>query len=355
MHAQRQRFALNDFRTTAGKRVARIDAGFETWGTLNADKSNAILICHYFSGNAHAAGKYTEADPLPGWWDAAIGPGKPFDTDRYFVICSDSPLNLTAHDGLTVTTGPASIDPETGQPYGDRFPLLTVTDFVHVQKKLLEHLGIERLVAIAGPSGGSATAIEWSVEYPEAVPRVLAVISPGLYIHPYAAAMMDCWARPILVDPADPPVRGLTEALRLTLLSALSYTVLEEQFGYAPADPEKNPAESLANEFKADAMLGAVAAARAQVIDARHFLYMVRAYKLYDVRARLAAARARYLFIPAESDLIFPPHLSEQAVADLRAAGKEAELLILKGTGGHLDGLNLLGQRTAEIWRFLED
>ncbi|MGZ3158284.1 MAG: E22 family MetX-like putative esterase [Burkholderiaceae bacterium] len=362
MYAQREVFTLDHYTTTSGKALRNVRIGYETYGKLNAAKDNVILVCHFFSGTAHAAGKYSDADLLPGWWDAAIGPGKALDTDRYFIVSSDSLVNLVVGDGLTVTTGPASINPDTGRPYGCDFPIVTVTDFVRVQKKLLEHLGIDRLVAVAGPSGGSVQAIEWSVEYPECVPRVVAVISPGLTLHPYAAAMVECWARPIMLDPAwkngyydptEPPRKGLIEALRLTTLTALSYEVLETQFGYGPADPAKDPSLSLANEFKADAMLEKFAADRAQVTDANHFLYMVRACKLYNAQSRIHLSRAKYLFLPAETDLIFPPKLAEQAVCTLNAAGRKAELFVLRGSGGHMDGLTQIAQARNVINDFL--
>ncbi len=340
-------FSLAEYRCTSGQALRDVRVGYETWGTLSPEKDNTILVCHYFSGNAHAAGPADGDNPAPGWWDTAIGPGKVLDTNRYFIIASNTLANLNACDGHSVTTGPASVSPETGKPYGMDFPLVTVTDFVRVQKRLLDRLGITELVAVAGPSGGSAQAIEWSVEFPEMVPRVIAVISPGLYIHPYAAAMMECWTRPILSDPAwnngnyepdKPPLRGMADALRLLTLTALSYDVLLG-FGYEPADPDKNPAQSLEHAFKADAILEAAAQERARVLDAASFVYMVRAFKLYDVRDRLHKSRAKYLFVPAETDMVFPPHLSETAVGTLRAAGLEAVLFILQVTGGHLDGL----------------
>jgi homoserine O-acetyltransferase len=361
MNSNQQVFDLGEYRSTSGKVVPDVRIGYETYGTLSREKDNAILVCHYFSGNAHAAGPASDNDAQPGWWDSAIGPGKALDTNRYFIVAGNSLANLNACDGRTVTTGPASLNTATGRAYGADFPLVTVADFVHVQKQLLDYLGIDRLVAVAGPSGGSAQAIQWSVEYPEMVPRVVAVISPGLYVHPYAAAMMECWTKPILADPAwkggyydaaDPPLEGLTEALRLLTLTALSYDVLGE-FGYAPADEDRHPSESLANEFRADAMLTDIARARAQALDAASFVYMVRAFKLYDVRKRLHRAHARYLFLPAETDLVFPPHLSAAAVDDLRAAGLEAELFMLKGTGGHLDGLSKMDQARGVLDGFL--
>ena len=361
MNPAQQIFELETYRCTSGQTLRNVRVGYETYGTLSSEKDNVILVCHYFSGDAHAAGPASDTYPLPGWWDTAIGPGKVLDTDQYFIVASNSLANLNACDGHTITTGPASLDTDTGKMYGPDFPLVTVADFVHVQKCLLEHLGIRQLVAVAGPSGGSAQAIQWSIEYPGMVPRVVAVISPGLYIHPYAAAMMECWVQPILADPAwnggrydpaKPPTKGMAQALRLLTLTALSYDVLAE-FGYAPADEARHPADSLSNKFKADAMLDEIAGARANILDANSFIYMVRAFKLYDVRHHLQKSQARYLFIPVETDMVFPPHLSETAVATLRAAGLDAELFMIRSNGGHLDGLTQMEQARGVLGEFL--
>ena len=355
-------FELGTYGCVSGKKLENVRIGYETYGTLNPNKSNAILVCHYFSGNARAAGLADDVHELPGWWEKAIGPGKALDTDRYFIVSSNTLANLNACDGYSVTTGPASENPETGEAWGMDFPLVRVEDFVHVQKRLLEHLGIERLVAVAGPSGGSVQAIQWSVEYPEMVPRVIAVISPGLYIHPYAAAMMELWTRPIIADPAwnrgdydtaNPPREGLAQALALVNLTSLSYDVVGD-FGYAPAEEGKHPAESLQHQFIADATLDGIARGRAEKLDANSFLYMVRAFKLYDVRHRLHKSRARFLFIPCETDMVFPSHLSVTAVEDLQAAGLDAELFMLNVSGGHLDGLAQIDQADQAIRTFLE-
>jgi homoserine O-acetyltransferase len=355
-------FDLDAYSCVSGERIPNVRVGYETYGTLNSDKSNAILVCHYFSGNARAAGPADDVHELPGWWDKIIGPGKALDTNRYFIVSSNTLANLNACDGYSVMTGPASENPETGAAWGMDFPIVTVEDFVRVQKRLLEYLGIERLVAVAGPSGGSVQAIQWSVEYPDVVPRVIAVISPGLYIHPYAAAAMELWARPIIADPAwnggdydvaNPPREGLAQALALVNLAGLSYDVVGG-FGYAPAEEGKHPAESLQHQFIADATLDEIARARAEKLDANSFLYMVRAFKLYDVRHRLHESRARYLFIPCETDMVFPPHLSATAVEDLRAAGLDAQLSMLKVRGGHLDGLAQIDRAEDSIRRFLD-
>ncbi len=355
-------FDLGSYTCVSGAELENVRIGYETYGTLNQDGSNAILVCHYFSGNARAAGPADDDHELPGWWDKVIGPGKALDTDRYFIVCSNSLANLNASDGHSVTTGPASENPATGKPWGLDFPLVTVEDFVRVQKRLLEDLGIERLVAVAGPSGGSVQAIQWSVDFPEMVPRVIAVISPGLYIHPFAAGMMELWSRPITADPAwsggdyyaaEPPREGLAQALALVNLTSLSYDVVGA-FGYEPADEDKHPADSLGHQFIADAMLDQIARARAEILDANSFLYMVRAYKLYDVRHRLHESHARYLFIPSATDMVFPPHLSTTAVADLKAAGLDADLYTLDVTGGHLDGLAQIDRAEDAIKPFLE-
>ena len=361
MHSKRRIFRLEEFSCTTGETIRDIRIGYETYGVLNPEKDNVILVCHYFSGDAHAAGPAGADYPQPGWWDAAIGPGKALDTNRYFIVSSNTLANLNARDGRTVTTGPASVNPQTGEAYTMDFPLVTVTDFVHLQKRLLDHLGISQLVAVAGPSGGSAQAIEWSVEFPEMVPRIIAAISPGLYIHPFAAAMMECWVRPILsdphwkggrYDPQKPPDKGLADALRLLTLTALSYDVLLG-FGYGPADPDRDPAQSLENTFKADAVLDEAAMQRAKVLEATSFVYMVRAFKLYDVRNRLHRSRAKYLFVPVESDMVFPPHLSETAVDTLREAGLKADLFMLHVDGGHLDGLTEMDLARSVLNEFL--
>lgn len=362
MKIERGIFSAGTMTTRSGRTLREVRVGYETYGHLNAGRDNAVLVCHYFAGNAHAAGRHDERDPLTGWWDAAIGPGKAFDTERYFVICSDSLVNLNVHDGLTVTTGPATIDPDNGRPYGPDFPVVGMTDMVSVQKALLDHLGIGRLVAVAGPSAGAMQALEWSVLFPQHVPRVVAAIPPGLRMHPFAGALMDCWARQIMLDadwregrydPANPPKKGLLEAFRLMNLTALSPESVERLGGWGAADAGRDPALALAHEFAADAMLAGLARPRVEVTDANHLLYMARACKLFDVTSRLDGARAKYLLLPAESDQLFAPALSETAVAQLRAAGLEAELAVIPGKGGHLDGLMQVAAVQERIAAFL--
>ena len=362
MRPHRKVFTLPTYTTVSGRTLQQVRVGYETYGTLNAARDNAVLVCHFFSGTAHAAGRYQDSDVLPGWWDGAIGPGKCIDTDRYFVISSDSLCCLKVFDGHVVTTGPASLNPDTGKPYGLDFPIITVADMVHVQKALVESLGIESLVAVAGPSAGSVQAIQWSVEYPEMVQRVVAVISPGLGVTPYARSMVECWCIPIHLDPAwkhgayeptEQPVRGMNEAFRLTFFSCISPAWLNKTFGDAWSNPEHDPITSIDHQYRAFTGVGTLASASTEVCDANHILYMTRAAALYNVRPKIAQARAKYLFIPADSDLLSLPSYSQDAIQEIQATGGRAELFTLKGEGGHFDGLTLIDQARETIQTFL--
>ena len=169
---KKQRFELASFTTQNGAELKQVQVGWEAYGQLNADKSNVILITHYFSGTSHAAGRYQAKDAAPGYWDAIIGPGKAIDTNRFYVISVDTLANANVKDPHVITTGPASINPATGKRYGLSFPVVTITDFVEVQKALLDSLGIHKLHAVVGASMGSFQAIEWAQRYPERVQRL---------------------------------------------------------------------------------------------------------------------------------------------------------------------------------------
>ena len=162
MIVEKKNFQMPRYDTKSGVRIDNLKVGWESYGELNHNKSNAILITHYFSGTSHAAGRYSPLDPLPGYWDVLIGPGKPIDTTRFFVISSDTLVNLNARDPGVVTTGPASTNPATGERYGFEFPVVSIHDFVAVQKALVESLGITRLRAVVGPSMGALQAYQWA-------------------------------------------------------------------------------------------------------------------------------------------------------------------------------------------------
>src|SRR5712692_1214975 len=169
-------FEMPSYTTAGGQTIKAVKIGWEAAGTLNADKSNAILITHFFSGTGHAFGKYAASDAVPGYWDAIIGPGKAIDTDKYYVLSSDTLVNLNVKAGNVITTGPASINPDTGKPYGMSFPVVSIKDFVNVQRALIESLGIKKLKAVIGASMGALQAYEWAASYPDTVERIIAVI-----------------------------------------------------------------------------------------------------------------------------------------------------------------------------------
>lgn len=363
MLVEKQVFTLPAFTTHTGATVRDVKFGWEAYGKPNADMSNVVLICHFFSGSSHAAGKYADDDKAAGYWDAIIGPGKAIDTDKYYVISTDTLANLNPFDPKIVTTGPASIDPATGKPYGLSFPQLTIADFVEAQKKLLDSLGVKKLTAVAGASMGSLQAVVWAARYPDMVERVAAVISPGLRVHPYSIAMLKGWMDPILLDPdwaggaydpQRPPLRGLSVALQAVTVDALQ-TGWAERFNNDWAKPDANPADSLNAQYKVEAFLNDAGAARAKFADANHFLYLAKASQTMDAAADVGKIKAKFLFLPAAGDLIFPPAQSAYWAEELKKQGVPVRLKVLEGPLGHLNGVNLIQQAADDIKAFLAE
>jgi homoserine O-acetyltransferase/O-succinyltransferase len=167
---QKRVFEAGRYQTRGGATIPNVRIGYQTMGTLNAAGDNAVLITHFFTANSHAFGRLTAGGPV-GWWDAIIGPGKPIDTDRFFAVAADTLVNLNVADPNTTTTGPATINPDTGRPWGMTFPVIAMRDFVEVQKRLLDSLGVRRLALVAGPSNGGLQAMEWAAAYPEMIER----------------------------------------------------------------------------------------------------------------------------------------------------------------------------------------
>lgn len=361
---EKQIFELPSLTTQSGATIAPVRVGWESYGTLNEDRSNAILVCHFFSGTSHAAGRYAAEDLLPGYWDAIIGPGKAIDTDRYFVLSSDTLVNLNARDPSVVTTGPATIDPGTGRPYGPGFPVVGIRDFIEVQKALVESLGIRKLHAVVGPSMGGLQTFEWACTYADMVGRIMPVISAAEG-HPWLVAWLDVWGSPIRLDPkwqggaydpADPPLAGLTQALKIVTLHALDAPFIAAQFGRAWADPGLDPRLSLAHRFKVVAGLETLAAARAAISDANHFLALVRANQIFVPLAERDPAHLPTmpaLLLHAPADHVFLAGWIEETAARLRAAGAPVEIAPIPGIMGHLDGVASVAAQADRIAAFL--
>jgi homoserine O-acetyltransferase len=365
---EKKTFAMPAYTTQGGKTIRDLRVGWESYGTLNAARDNVVVVPHFFTGNSNAAGRYKADAPAPGYWDAVIGPGKAIDTTRYFVVSVDSLVNLNVKDGVTVTTGPATNDPATGRPYGMTFPIVTMRDFVAVQKALLDSLGVTKVHAAVGASMGALQALEWAAAYPDFVSKVVPVIGVG-EADAYTIARLSFWAQPILLDPnwkdgnyfgGPEPTAGLAFALKMVTLDARHHGWADAAFGRKWADATKNPLAAWENRFQIEATLDQVAAARARASDAAHFVYLVRANQLFsaghlaNLEEGLGRIRAKALFVPAESDLLLVPAYAKKAVDILKRQGKDADLVAIPGNGGHLDGVLALTRVGDRLKTFLE-
>jgi homoserine O-acetyltransferase len=357
---EKKTFELPSYTTVAGATIKSVKIGWESAGTLNADKSNAILITHYFSGTSHAFGKYAPSDATSGYWDAIIGPGKAIDTRKYFVFSSDTLVNLNVNAPNVVTTGPASINPDTGKPYGMTFPVVSFKDFVNVQKALVDSLGIRRLRAVVGASGGGFQAYEWAASYPNMVERIVPVISTPR-ADPYLIGWLDAWAQPIRLDPKwnggdyydkEPPLEGLKGALKLVTLHAFQSEWAAKTFGSEPAEAGKDPGKAMDNHFKIESGLETVAAARAKTADANHFLYMVKTNQLAS--ADPAKIKMPVLLLYSPTDLVFQEQQVAAAAGELAAAGSTVETGKLIGPYGHNNGVFAISQAADQIRAFID-
>lgn len=365
---EKQVFEVDSFQTFAGKTIKKVKLGWESYGNLNADKSNAILITHYFTGNSHAAGKYNESDKAAGYWDSLIGPGKAIDTNKYFVLSMDTLANVAVNDPNVITTGPASIDPDTGKPYGLRFPVVTIRDFVNLQKALVEQLGIKKLHAVVGPSMGSMQAIDWAAAYPDMVERMISVIGTG-HLDAWTTIGLHQWAVPIKLDPnwnggdyygKAQPTEGLVASLKLITQNALHPDFINEtNASYSPL--EDAPLNDILAQHSAVKWLDQRARSRASIMDANHILYLVRACQLFvaghegSLEKGLSKVKAKTLFLPSAGDLLLMPRLAKASYEVLKAQGKQTDYAELQGKFGHLDGFFAVSPHEERIRAFLAE
>jgi len=368
MLVEKQHFTTKDFTTVSGVTLEQVDIGWESYGKLNAKKDNVILITHYFSGTSHAAGKYKADDALPGYWDAIIGPGKAIDTNKYYVISSDTLVNANWHDENVITTGPASTNPKTGKPYGLDFPVVTITDFVNVQKRLLDSLGITKLHAVMGASMGSFQALEWATRYPDKVERLIHVIGAAT-MDAWTVAALEKWALPIRLDKnwqqgnyygKERPLDGLAATMLNITQDAMHPIIYNASF------PDFNVLDEGALKDirtlpKLNQVLAQRAMARAKTQDANHVLYLVRASQLFtagmqsDLTTALKNVSAKTLLLPATNDLLLRPENMRTVFDTMKAAGKDVEISEIEGGWGHLDGIFSIAPKAQLISEFLEE
>ena len=298
---------------------------YETYGTLNADKSNAVIICHALSGNHHVAGKYAETDKNAGWWDNLIGPNKPLDTNKFFVI------GLNNLGGCHGSSGPNSINPETNQPFGASFPIVTVEDWVNSQVRLLEYFGISTLAAVVGGSLGGMQALQWTIAYPDLVRHALIIASaPNLTAQ--NIAFNEVARQAIMTDPEfyggdyyahnTVPRRGLRIARMLGHITYLSDDAMGEKFGRKLKDTIKYGFDV---EFEMESYLRYQGDKFAGEFDANTYLRMTRALDYYDpalmfhddLSPALKVAKAQFLVVSFTSDWRFSPARSREIVKAL--------------------------------------
>jgi homoserine O-acetyltransferase len=341
------------FALEAGGSIAPIDLEYETYGTLNAARDNLVLVCHALSGDAHVAGWDQQADTVnrpwrarkPGWWDDMIGPGKPIDTSRFFVLCAN------VLGGCYGTTGPGSIDPATGRPYALSFPIVTVSDWVRLQARLLDRLGITRIHTVVGGSLGGQQAIEWALAFPERVERAI-VLAAAPRLSAQGLAYNAVGRFSIMNDrhfndgnyyDGEPPAAGLAAARMLAHITYLSDESIDEKFGRRLQGKER-PDFGHGVEFAIESYLGYQGRAFVERFDANSYLYIIRAMDYYDAAAQwgdgdLVKAcqriQAKVMVVSFSSDWLYTPTQCREFAQALCRAGKAATYIDVPSRYGH--------------------
>jgi len=327
----------------SGVEFGPVTVAYETYGQLNSAKNNTIIIMHALTGDAHAAGIHSEEDKKTGWWDEAIGPGKAFDTDKFFVICSN------VLGGCMGTTGPSSVNPETGKPYGLSFPMITIEDMVKVQKKLIDFLDIKSVKCVVGGSMGGMQAIEWTIAYPDIV-RSAIFIATSSRLTAQAIAFNEVGRTAIVVDPkwnggnyygSEPPSSGLALARMIGHITYLSEESMHEKFGRRLQDKEELDFTFDIN-FQVESYLRHQGQSFVERFDANSYLYITKAVDYYDVPQKfgsiykaLKPSKAKFLVISFSSDWLFPQEQMKEIVKGLMKADKDVSYCDIESSYGH--------------------
>ncbi len=343
-----------------GVTLRGVDVAYETYGALNAQRTNAILVLHAFSGDAHAAGLSKETGQ-PGWWSQMIGPGLAFDTDCYFVISSN------VLGGCRGTTGPASIDPVTQKPYGMQFPVITIGDIVRLQKRLVENLGIERLLAVVGGSMGGMQALEWAVAYPESVATAIPIATTSRH-SAQQIAFNEVGRQAVMADPdwnegdyydSQPPGRGLAVARMVGHITYMSDASMRQKFGRRLSDKDAFGYD-FSVDFEVESYLRYRGHQFVSRFDANSYLYITKAMDYFDLSAglkSLSAAfdrmRTRFLVLSFSSDWLYPTYQSLETVSALRSRNIDVAFCELESQYGHDAFLVETREQTEMISGFL--
>ncbi|HQO40423.1 MAG TPA: homoserine O-acetyltransferase [Spirochaetota bacterium] len=327
-----------------GEKIGPVTLAYETWGTPDRAGKNAILICHALSGSAHAAGYHSPEDKNPGWWDWYIGPGKAFDTDKYFIICS----NILG--GCTGSTGPASVNPATGRPFGMSFPLITIADMVKAQHALVKHLGIEKLLAVAGGSMGGMQALQWTISYPDEVESCIA-IATSASLSAQGIAFNEVGRQAIFNDPnwnagdyydSAIPVAGLSLARMIGHITYLSEKHMHEKFGRNFQKSGMQPVSG-SSEFMVESYLRHQGIKFVERFDANAYIYITKAIDFFDLNGDYGGSLvnafenvlANYLVASFTSDWLYPSDNAKEIVRALRVNGKNVNYTDIDTDNGH--------------------
>lgn len=333
----------NELELESGQRLGPVTLAYETYGQLNEDKSNAVLILHALSGDAHVAGKHYPDDKKSGWWDSMVGPGKGFDTSKYFVICSN------VLGGCMGSTGPSSTNPHTGRPFGLDFPIITVGDMVKAQRELIRYLGIDALLCVTGGSMGGMQALEWATRYPDNVRSAICIATTHLSGAQQIA--FDAVGRnAIMADPnfqggdyydSEMPAQGLAIARMLAHITYLSDESMRRKFGRNLRNRDRLSYD-FSSEFSVETYLDYQGEQFVNRFDPNSYLYITKAMDYFDVATRYSSLdeameqiKSRILVLSFSSDWLYPPYQSEQIVYSLTKHEKDVSYCCIHTDAGH--------------------
>lgn len=349
----------------SGRCLGPVTLAYETYGTLDSQAQNAVLILHALTGDSHAAGYYDKSDAKPGWWDIMIGPGKPIDTDRYFVICSN------VIGGCMGSTGPTSIDPATGRPYGLTFPVITVGDMVRAQKRLVAHLGVQKLLCAIGGSMGGMQVLEWAVRYPDMV-RAAVPLATTTKHSALAIAFNEVARQAIMADPKwnggdynaeDKPGHGLAVARMIGHITYLSDEAMRQKFDRRLQDRCEISFGFDEADFQVESYLRYQGQKFVDRFDANSFLYVTKAADYFNLEAThgcgsavaaFAKARCRFLVASFTSDWLYPTYQSRAMVQAMKKNGLDVSFVEIDARWGHDAFLLPNGNLSGLIARFLD-
>jgi len=334
-------FQQGRFRLETGRTIGPVDVAFETYGTLSPARDNVVLVCHALTGDSHVASRGGRESSL-GWWEPMVGPRRPLDTNRYFVVCPN------VLGGCYGTTGPASVNPSTGAPYGPDFPTVTIRDMVRLQREFLLSLGIDRLFAVLGGSMGGMQVLEWAATFPDSVDNAVVIAAPGR-IRAQAIAFNEVQRKAIESDPdwkdgryeaSAGPAKGLALARMVGMITYQSEESMERKFGSKRLGNKTMVGPG--DKVKISQYLHYQGEKLVRRFDANSYLTLLKAIDLFDLSrpgcdyyGALERIRARALVIGVSSDILYPPHQQRELISDLFERGKSARYVEVQSPLGH--------------------